>query len=292
MRVSDSQIYDLSRTHLAGSRERFMALQRQALEGKRVLAPSDDPVAAGRARGETARASRAEDHLRTINVGLAALQLADSALSQVGEVLARVRELAIQQSSDTMGADERAAAATEVRELAEVVRGLANSEMGGRHVFAGYRDGTAPFDASGAYLGDDGVRELEVGPGVRLPMNVPGNRVFGTAGGGVDVFALLTDLDAALQANDVAAVRSTLGSLEVATGQIADARGEIGAHQRAFEVARAAAEQAHLRAVDTASTLVDADPIETYISLSQARTALEAAVGIAAQLPLPGLASR
>ena len=115
------------------------------------------------------------------------LEASDSVLSSVGEALHRVRELVINGANDNLPDESRHALADEVD---QILRGLvftANSTHGVRHLFAGHRTAEAPFvtvvGADGeiesvAYNGDSGKLEVEIGIGIVMDYNLPGDAVF------------------------------------------------------------------------------------------------------------------
>ena len=292
MRVSDGMLQNLAQRSIETAREKAATASSVASSGVRVHKPSDDPAAHALARRESARESTARASERTADLGLSLTAGADDALAGVGEALSRARELAVQMSNGTLTATERAAGAHEARQLRAEIAGLANTEVEGVHVFAGYRDAAPPFDvATGAYSGDGAVRQLEVTPFLRLPVGVSGATTFG-AGTGTDVLATLDAMATALDANDVAGVRSGIDALDASADQVNDARAQLGAQMRSFEGARVGAQVAQDRGAATRARLVEADPYRAYSDLANAERALEAAVTVAARLPFPGLIGR
>ncbi len=288
MRVSDTMLLAQSKRRLEAARTAAAAAQERAASGLRVARPSDDPLAASLARRLTARIARAEAGIRTADAGKTTLEASDSALDQVGALLARAREVAVSSANATIGAEERRGAAREVEQIRAQIIALGNTEVAGRFVFGGNLDDTPPFDSVGAYAGDGAVRELEVAPGVRLASGVSATVAFGV-GSGTDVLATLEALRVALDADDVPSVGASLDAIAAATGQVLEARADLGASMNAFDVAQAAAERARDRAVVDRQGLVEVDPFEAYADLARAQGALEAAVQVAEQLPLPGL---
>jgi flagellar hook-associated protein 3 FlgL len=288
MRVSDRQLFDASQASLASARQRAGELRTQALEQRKVFTPSDDPVAAARAQREATTIARAELHTRSIDAGVASLQLADGALSQATDLVSRIRELTLQAANDSLSADERSIAANEVGALYASLVDIGNTSHGGAYVFGGFRDGTPPFDPNGTYNGDTNVKELEVASNTRLAAGVTGDRIFGLAGG-VDVFDTISALQTALTADDIATIRSSLNGLDAAIGQINEARGVLGGQLNAFEISRSVADRSEEHAVGRREDLIGVDIAATYLDLQQAEQALSAAVQIASQLPLPGL---
>jgi len=289
MRVSDGMLHDMAQRGIERAREKAASASATASSGLRVQKPSDDPVAHALARRETARESTARSSERTAEHGLSLTAGAEGALAGVTDALGRARELGVQLANGTFTAEDRAAAAYEVRELRHAIAGLANTEVEGVHVFAGYRDAAPPFDqVTGAYSGDGAVRKLEVAPYLRFPVGVSGATTFG-AGTGTDVFATLDAMATALDTNDVAGVRASLDGLDASATQVLDARAELGSQMRGFEGARSAAQIAQDRGAATRAQLTEVDPYRAFLQLANAERALEASVAVAARLPFAGL---
>ena len=291
MRVPDSLFYLRNQSSLARTRSRLAKAQDMASSGQRVTKPSDDPLASAQARRETARERQAEGHQGAISSALAALNVADDALAQVTDALVRTRELAVQHANDTIGAPERAMAASEVAALRDQVLSLANTEMGGRYLFAGYRDGARPYDAAGAYSGDSNTLQVQAAPGVLLDKGLPGDQIFAPAGG-VDIFAALSAFETGLRNNDETLIQSAIDDMNAGHGQVVLARGDLGAQMQGFDIALAVAERTQHDAITERSRLVEADALETFAELAQAEYALQSAVEIASRLPPPGLLGR
>jgi flagellar hook-associated protein 3 FlgL len=278
MRVTDRMLFDLATRDAGAARERLEQAISQVSTGARLVHPGDDPAGAGLVTLDRARAARLDAIGETAGRASDELQAADSALDAVSNGVARAREIAVQLSSATYGAEERAAGAQEVRGiLANAVASL-NAQVGGRYVLGGRLDGKAPFDPSGGYAGDDGVREVEVAPGVTQAASVRADVAVKGAGGGVDVLSTLSALANALDANDPTAASATIGALATGTAQIGRARGEAGADMATLDAAVTANRTARDAARASASRITDADPVEAASALALAQRALDAAL--------------
>jgi flagellar hook-associated protein 3 FlgL len=284
-------VQDLGQRAIANARARNAAATSIASSGMRVQKPSDDPVAFALGRRDTAREQVAVASARTSEYAMSVSIGADQALAEAGDALARARELAVQMANGTYTANERTFAASAARELRLEVLNAANREVDGTYVFGGYRDGAPPFDATtGAYSGDGLVKQVEVAPFLRLPVSVSGATTFG-AGTGTDVLATLEALATALDANDPAAVQSLLSAIDTSAQQINGARVDLGGQIRGFDVTLATAELVKDRSAASRAQQIEADPYRAYSDLVNAERALQAAVGVAARLPFPGLAT-
>ncbi|MGB0679837.1 MAG: flagellar hook-associated protein FlgL [Polyangiales bacterium] len=291
MRVTDNMFFDLSRRSIQERRARFSEAQTQALEGKRVLAPSTDPQASARAHRARRREVQAEAHQRSIDSGLMQVEVADAALSNAGEVLQMAREKALQAANDSLNADDRNAVAAEIDALRGALVDLANTRDGEGYVFGGYRKGTQAFTSGGVYQGDAAHRMLEVGPGVRMQVGVHGVEVFG-AGGPDDIFAQLDDLATALRANDRDAVAAGADHIHAAHGRLLEARGDLGAQMQQLSIAKTVRTQAADHALADQQDAVGIDSVDAVLQLNQAQRALADAIQIAAQIPPPSLLSQ
>jgi flagellin len=86
---------------LAGSFERVAS-------GLRINKAADDAAGLGVAENLSAASQSARQSMRNTNDGISLLQTAEGATSEVSNILKRMRELAIQSSSDTLDNNERA----------------------------------------------------------------------------------------------------------------------------------------------------------------------------------------
>lgn len=289
MRVSDSMFFELSRRNLQQTRAEAMRTQEQAQTGRRVVKPSDDPLAYALARREQARGGRAASNERNIDAGSTSNMAADAALGDIASVLRRAKQLAVQGATDTLTGPERADIAREVEELRANIVSLANTEVAGSYVFGGYADDVPPFDVSGTYAGDGSVRQVEVAPGVHVDVSVAGDATFGI-GGGTNVIASLDALRTALDTNDVATIRLGIDTMDAAHRQINTARAKLGSNVDALDLAHSVAMRTEDEAGVRQGELVGIDPVEAFLEFSKAQSALETAVQLARQLPPAGLA--
>ena len=76
--------------------------------GLRVNSASDDAAGLGVATKLNAQANSLEQAMRNANDGISIIQTAESATSEVTNILSRMRELAVQSSSETLADSERA----------------------------------------------------------------------------------------------------------------------------------------------------------------------------------------
>ena len=283
MRVTEAMIYQQTIERANAALAKLGRAQGELSSGLRVQAPGDDPQAAGllvRHRFDQAQITAIQSGTQRAAEELSA---ADSALGSVNTALARAQVLATQFGNDTYTADDRAAAAQEVDGLFKQALGSLNTRFADRYIFGGYVDNQVPFDGSGAYHGDTGVRQVEVAPGVYEDASVRADVMAKGTGGGVDVLQTLIDLSASLRANDGDAIRASLASLQAASNQVSAAQSQVGTSVNIFT---STADNCALQIIDekkVIGTLGDADVMDASTRLSLAQYALNATLTAASQ---------
>jgi flagellar hook-associated protein 3 FlgL len=259
------------------------SLQQQAISGRRVQRIQDDPAAAARYRLICEAKSASEDHARNITLSRTNLEAADSALSEAGNLILRAKEIAVAMATDTMSAEERQVAAQEVESLYRAMLGLANTKVAGEFIFAGYSTDQRPFLADGTYVGDDGVKRVEVGQGATAEVSVSGSEAF-TAAGGADIFGALEDLRQGLLADDVPAITASIDVMDDAQTQLISARADAGLKANGLDVAEAVRARLEDTLLAEASDLVDIDAVGVFLSLNAAMNSLQQAITVSSQL--------
>jgi flagellar hook-associated protein 3 FlgL len=282
MRVTDRMMYESAAQNAARSRDAVQNATQEVSTGIRVNHPGDDPVAAAL----IVQAQQTSDQATAIGTNAARagaeLDTADQALQNMGNVLTRARELAVQMGDDSNSASDRADAASEVTGLLNQAVSLMNTDVNGRYIFGGDQDTTPPFDAAGNYSGDAAVRQVEVAPGVLQDASVRGDVVAKGTGGGVDIFATLQSLSTALSTNNGAGIRGALTDLQTATTQVTSADAQVGTMGDVFTTAQTLATNNQLAATTSISKEADADPFDAASKLALANYALNATLSASA----------
>ena len=242
MRVADQQVYGTLLGNLQRSRQQLLQAQQQISSQKKVTQPSDDPAAFGQIVLDKSSLSQTDQWIRNIQSGTAQIEAADSALGQVQNLLTRLRELTIQARSDTTSAQGRTTIAQEVRQLHRQLVQLANTEAGGQAVFGGTETNITPFVITSgdtvAYQGNTESRSIAVGRNQTAQVLVPGNEIF--TGATTNLFDSVRDLLTALESNNGTGMETAIGNLDLATSQISDAQGKIGALANRLDVTKTA----------------------------------------------------
>ncbi len=183
MRISTSQIFDQNLIAMQEQQAKLTETQLQISTGKKILNPSDDPAGSVQLLNLQREASLSTQYLENADKATNKLENEEAALASAGDILQRIRELAVQGLNDTNTQSDRQAIAAEITQLNEQLFALANTrDSNGDYLFSGYASNTQPYGTLlGDYQGDEGQRNLKVGPGVLVPTNDTGPAVFEAA---------------------------------------------------------------------------------------------------------------
>ncbi len=259
--------------------------QRKLSSGKELTRPSDNPFAVARAldyRAELAASAKHQDNVSEANSWQA---ITDVALANIGDLTQRARELVIQASNDTIGADGRAAIALEVGTLVESIKSAANAQYAGRYVLSGSATLTPPYTAGGAdtFNGNSDAVNREIGPGVQLQVNAVTATVIGD--GSTGLIGALRQIEANLVANDGDALRNTdLAAITAANDALQNERAVVGARTNRLEAASGRLGELEEVSRRLLSNTEDADVAETLIRYSQQQSAYQSALRAGAQI--------
>ena len=194
--------------------------QTEISTGKRIQAPSDDPVAA--ARVASIARSQANDTAFKSNLNLASALAAraDTTLKSVGSALDRASELMVQGANGTLSDGDRATIALELRSIALDIGSLKDTKDNrGSNLFMSGGSLRIPV-ASGVSLEAVGTRE-------DVFESVP------TSAGPQDIAAIVSAAADALSLTDptarAAAIATSVDAVSAAVDHVANARGQQGA---------------------------------------------------------------
>jgi flagellar hook-associated protein 3 FlgL len=182
MRIATSTIFEAGTRQLGTLQSDMAKLQLQMSTNKRVVSPSDDPIAASRAL-EVTQSQSINTQLDTNRANArSSLSQEEVILNGVTELMSSVQELVVKAGNASLGDADRASIATELEGRLSDLLGLANSTDGnGAYMFSGYKSATQPFNqtATGAqYDGDQGQRNVQIGSTRSIPISNSGSAVF------------------------------------------------------------------------------------------------------------------
>lgn len=291
-RIGSGQIVRDFLTDLRGNHADLARVQRQVSTGKRILSPSDDPVGIAIALGLRRDQGATAAWRRNIDDSLTWLHTTDRALGQALDVVQRAHELAVQGGNGTLSAAARALIAAEVDSLKSQFVEIGNSSLGGRYIFGGTATDAAPFDPAtetAVVPVNTGLINREVAQGSVVSINITADRLHDPPGAVPDLFTTLTNLSAALQANDSAGISAALGELSAHQDNISALRGEGAAKVNRLELTASRFEAQEIATGDQLSRIEDADMAEAITELKMRETVYRSALAVGARVIQPSL---
>ncbi|HET6448669.1 MAG TPA: flagellar hook-associated protein FlgL [Conexibacter sp.] len=271
---------------------RLSRLQNQLSSGKQITRPSDDPYGTSRSLALRGELGGLDQLQRNVDDGTGWLNTSDTALGQMSDVLARVRELLVDGGNDTAGPSARAAMADEIDQLAESVKQEANVQYGGRYVFSGTATDTAPYTLGGTdrYQGDGGTITRAIGPQVEMPLNIDVHALLGDGQAARDdkLLNALRDISDHLRggtAADADALRGTdLQRLDASLDTLNGIRADVGARTNRLAIAGSRLSGLALNSTKLLSDVEDADMAQTITQYTTQQAAYSAALKAGANI--------
>ena len=287
MRVTTAGQTQAIIARLQTSAQRLEEAQRRATSGLRVEKMSDDPTAGASVMQASGSLRAVAQYQRNVGRVGAKLDAEDGALAGLTELLARAKELGVQQMGGPTTPGTRHAAAAELGQLLAQAVDVGNTRFGDDYLFGGSsNDGRAPFtgDAPPFVPLDPppatappgapdvprlpaGERRVEVGAGQTMAGAHAGADVFleSAPGAGDGLLDSLHGLRSAITAGDDAAIAAAMTALDRSFEKLQGHVGEVGARQN-----QADAVQGALAALEGAFTTQKSDMSE--VDMEQAIT--------------------
>lgn len=183
MRISTNTMFENGSTRLSDLQVALQKTQQQLSTGRRVVTPSDDPIAAAQALDVSQAQSVNDQYAVNRKSATSTINQVESTLGSVGTLLEHVRTLTVSAGNvASMTDSDRASVAAQLSDHLDELISLANADDGrGNYLFSGYQTATQPFTktiAGAVYIGDQGQRMAQVSASRQLPVTDSGNAVF------------------------------------------------------------------------------------------------------------------
>ena len=278
-RMSSMQLHQGSLDVILDAQARLQRTQGELASGKRVLNPSDDPIAASQIMTIQSELSRIETLQKNANHAYSELSLAESTVGGVQDALQRVRELAVRGNNDALGAEEKAIIAAEIEGLRIQIMSLANSKSAsGEYIFAGFASNQEAYTEDNgviSYQGDDNAREVNLSASTTIKTRLSGTQIFGADGAGL--FDALISLSASLRSNDRLSFETAFNALDKSMSTVSEARSSLGIRLNQVGEQQSLNEGFNLQLTKALSGLEDLDYARAISEMNLQMMALEAA---------------
>lgn len=145
MRITNGIMAKHLMTNLNSILNRMDKVQNQLASGRTINKPSDNPTGTARSMQLNTNLVETSQYIINTDYSISWCETAESAFSNVTEVMQRARELAVQGANGVLAQDSRDAIANEIEQLRQQIIDLGNASNGGRYVFGGYQTVDPPF---------------------------------------------------------------------------------------------------------------------------------------------------
>ncbi|SFG25246.1 flagellin [Novosphingobium sp. CF614] len=228
--------------------------------GKRINSAKDDAAGLAIATSMTSQIKGMSQGIRNANDGISLAQTADGALSEVSNMLQRVRELAVQSSSATYQDTDRSAMQSEVTALTEQIDDvLTQTKFNGNTLFS-------------TTSGTDVTFDIQTGANSGETITLTSTAIVGT------------NIDAsALDVSSASTASTTIDNVDLALADVNTARASLGAGQNRLESAVTNLTSNVTNLSDARSRIEDADYSLESTTMAKAQILSQASTAMIAQ---------
>lgn len=284
MRISTNTIYQTAIAKIGDLQANQSKLQQQIASGKRILTPSDDPIAASRVLEISQSQSMNKQYESNRLIANTHLTGLDNSLGAITEQLTVARTTLVG-NAGSLSADQRSVLSINLKASLTTLVGFANTKDAlGNYMYAGFQSDATPFTATAAgatYNGDSNQLYIQVADQRKMAVNVTGDSVF--KAGGNDIFKTYADLTAVLDnpastdADVSNAIATALASMDSAISTVANTRSSVGSKLNELDALNDSGDSRELQYAQALSELQDLDYAQALSDLSQQQIILEAA---------------
>ncbi len=278
----DSTTYRNLQANLNSTSTTINQLYIKASTGIEVDTASDNPSAVGTILSCRTDIVKGERYVENCNNVQDNLSNSEIYINSLEELFERAREIAVAGANDTLSDADKEVLADEVSQLQEELLDLANAQVDGKYLFAGYNDQTIPFSGSPVtYNGTDDHIMIEINPGSTVAKNITGEELFMSP---VNLFTTLEDLETALSSGTSSDVSNLITTVEDAAEQVLTQQSTLGNTSSRLDDMISMHENALLIVESTLSSHQDADLTDVLSEIAKMETALQATMQVTARV--------
>jgi flagellar hook-associated protein 3 FlgL len=281
MRVTESIAYRNLLCDIESLNQAINKASREVSSGKKINAIRDSPSGSAQLVAIGDMESKIDQYTSNVGDGSYFLQVADSALNEVNNLVTSIYTKGSLAGTETIDSNARATIAEEVRSFRDQLLTVANSQARGRYIFAGSQVTTIPFTITGdtvSYQGDSDVNRVLVDEGLEIAQGVSGSEVFDP------IFTAIDGLLSGIDGNDIADIQNALKQFSSTLSGLGQVRGKVGANMSLLENVQSRLDLRSLSVAEQKSRIEDADLTEAAIQLKQTQTSLDAAISAGGSL--------
>ena len=186
MRITTNQIYDQNVRSIMNNQTELSKTQEQLASGKRIIAPSDDPVGAAKVLRLTEEVDELTQFQRNNDLVTGSLEQQEAVLTNITNSINRARTLVVQSGNGILADPDKRAIGAELEQIKLEVLDLMNTQdADGNYLYAGYQSGNQAFSFNPAstgnaisFAGDAGVSFIQLSNSSKIQSTSNGYDVF------------------------------------------------------------------------------------------------------------------
>ncbi|WP_300299508.1 flagellar hook-associated protein FlgL [Anaerosolibacter sp.] len=314
MRITNSMMNSKMLQNLNNNLRRLDKHQMKLATGKNFNVPSDNPVGVSKSLGLNTAISELQQYKRNSEDAISWLEITESAIEDVQEIIHRAKELSVQLGSGTYSDADRVSGKQEIDQLKEQLIKIANTTFAGKHIFTGFKTNQSLLDVNGLYTIDTSNNEkmmFEVGIGDTIDINILGHKLFGRTaevappytsldgvsvdtgeaviGNQAELLSVFEDLSNALGVNDPARIQTSGKRLDKHLENILSIRGEVGSKVNRAELTLNRIQKDIVNVTGLLSKNEDADMAEVIMQFKNDENIYRASLSTGAKAIQPTL---
>jgi flagellar hook-associated protein 3 FlgL len=275
--------------------ERLNDLNVQLSSGMKVNTVSDDVVAANSILALTRENEQYDVYMRNLSTAESTVNVAANCLETVSEVIAGLKQLAVQAASETYSASDLQAMAVSMDGMIGTLVTAVNAKGEAGYVFSGEAADRKPYDVTRGsdgqitevtYNGEMIDTSVRVGPGTTAKVNLVGEEFINSGG---DFFGTVIALRDAINASDQAEIELLIGELDERHTEILHGLGRLGERMSEYDVLRNATTTFRGFNTELISERQDADIGELSVQFNSQMALLEMVMKVAGSSLMPSL---
>lgn len=268
MRITYSHVLTQA---LRGIRGNLAALKRASTEvvsGHKVQTVSDSPLESTAILRIEARVNLYDRYKQSISLARTRMSAEEAVFNSIDDLISQAHEVISSGAPEGDGSPEARTEA--IRLIRDQVLSLANTQVGSEYIFGGTLTNSPPFQSDGTYVGSSSPRQIDIGDGERLTLNQTGDMTLSSA------LTALDDLaeDVETGGQDTAA---TLARLEAIRTTVRQGQEELAGRLVLATEVESRLTQDTAALINRRQQLLEADPTESILKLTEARNSLERA---------------
>lgn len=297
VRITQQSINRSTLSDITLNLKKMQDIQEKLSSGKQINRPSDDPSATRKILGLKTEDLQIQQFLNNAAIAKENINYTSDALDGIHELLAKVKSLAVQAGSDTLGQPERQIIASEINQLTESVIQFSNTTDGsGRYVFSGTKTQTLAFTAtrdsvgnvtSVSYNGNNEAIQYQIGPRTQMQVNLPGGAFFQDN----QFFSALISMRDALKSQtfDHDAFLELKKTLDTASDTLSTEITKFGSKLNRLDITTSRLENSQVTLKEMISYTEDVDVAALIMELKHQETVLQSSLDVGGRIIQPTL---